>query len=145
MSYKKLISVLGLSSLILLGCSKKEDALYTEKINLDESEFIVEVRSLNKTGKKLWIYDCGVDRSKSQWAGVSFALDEDGNCEVDNLKGPLLGYILDKDSTRQNNPYAIVINKEKNDNLNEKLNQVLKNSKIGKNNGRKKNRRFQES
>ncbi|MBI2045015.1 hypothetical protein HYT23_03080 [Candidatus Pacearchaeota archaeon] len=130
MDYKKIIPILGVSLLSFLGCSKKDDVLYTERISIDASEFIVEVRPIDKVGRRLWIYDCGIDRSKSQWAGVSFALDEDGNGKIDRLKGPLLAYILDHDSTRQDDPYAITVNKKRNDSLSGKLNQVLRNSEI---------------
>lgn len=103
MNFKKLAFVTGISLSLFTGCSKKEEVLYKETIDLGGTKYIVEVRSLgNGPGRRLWIYNQEVERipnTTSEWAGVSFALDEDGNGGIDSLKGPISGYYISIEGT----------------------------------------------
>ena len=91
MKIKNLISIIGIASLVSFNsCNSKKDLpLYTEIIDILGKNYTVEVRSLNQNGKRLWIYEEGVDRTESKWEGVSFALDRDGDRKVDKLQGPI--------------------------------------------------------
>ena len=91
MKIKNLISIVSIISLITLGsCNSKKDLpLYTEEPKILGKHYTVEVRALDENGTRLWIYENGVDRTKSKWNGVSFALDKDGNNKIDRLQGPI--------------------------------------------------------
>ena len=128
MILSNLVLVCGISALLLAGCSK-EDAnrvLYQENIDLYGKNYLVEVRGLEKGQvRRLWIYDMGVDRTPgttSEWAGISFARDDDGDGKIDSLKGPILGLVYSIDKSK-----SITISNDQKNVMN-KLERVLNNS-----------------
>jgi len=94
---RSLIGKIIIASIVLVGgCSDGNRTVYEEKFSLEGIEYVVEVKPPFKSkGNRLWIYEQGVnsvENTTSEFAGISFAIDNDGDNKVDSLKGPLAYY-----------------------------------------------------
>ena len=134
MNFKR-VAIIGSILVSMMGCSKEniDRILYSEKINLYDKGYLVEVRALEDgQGRRLRIYEQGVERapdSTSKWAGVSFARDDNGDGKIYSLKGPILGLIYSIDKTGN----LVKSDRENSEYVTGKHEQVIKKSKENKN------------
>jgi hypothetical protein len=109
MKSKTLISIVGLVSLITLGsCNSKQDIpKYIGDINVKGVTYSVKVLPLKKDERELYLYEKGIDRSKDEWKGVSFAVDRKGDNSVDMIyEGPLVTILQHSDIATVQNAVA---------------------------------------